>query len=43
VVELIRSEVKERRTAAVIVTHDDRITRFADRTVRIVDGVLTAA
>ena len=42
VMELIRSEMKGRGTAAVIVTHDDRITRFTDRTVHITDGVLEA-
>jgi len=42
VMELIRSEMKRRGTAAVIVTHDDRITRFTDRTARITDGVLEA-
>ena len=42
VMELIRSEMKDRGTAAIVVTHDDRITRFADRTVRITDGVLDA-
>ena len=40
--ELIRSEMKGRGTAAVIVTHDDRITRFTDRTAHITDGVLEA-
>ncbi len=40
VMELIRTEVKGRGTAAVIVTHDTRMTEFADRTVTIVDGVL---
>jgi putative ABC transport system ATP-binding protein len=38
VVELIREEMRARRTAAIIVTHDERITHFADRTVRIEDG-----
>jgi putative ABC transport system ATP-binding protein len=38
VVRLIRDEVKARGTAAIIVTHDDRITHYADRTVHIVDG-----
>ena len=38
VVKLIRDEMKSRGTAAVIVTHDDRITHYADRVVRIVDG-----
>jgi putative ABC transport system ATP-binding protein len=41
VVELIRQEVTSRGTAAVIVTHDDRITRHADRTVHIEDGRIT--
>ncbi|HEX6419991.1 MAG TPA: ABC transporter ATP-binding protein [Acidimicrobiales bacterium] len=38
VVRLIRDEMRSRGTAAVIVTHDDRITHYADRTVRIEDG-----
>ena len=42
VMELICSEMKSRGTAAVIVTHDDRITHYADRTVHITDGVLDA-
>ena len=42
VMELIRSEMKSRDTAAVIVTHDSRMTEYADRTVRIVDGRLAA-
>jgi putative ABC transport system ATP-binding protein len=42
VTELIRSEMKSRGTAAVIVTHDERITHFADRTVRIEDGRIEA-
>jgi putative ABC transport system ATP-binding protein len=42
VMELIRNEMKGRGTAAVIVTHDDRITRFTDRTTHITDGVLEA-
>jgi putative ABC transport system ATP-binding protein len=40
--QLIRDEVKGRGTAAVIVTHDERMTHYADRTVHIVDGVLRA-
>ncbi len=43
VMELIQSEMRARGTAAVIVTHDTRMTHYADRTVRIVDGVLRAA
>jgi putative ABC transport system ATP-binding protein len=38
VVKLIRDEMKSRGTAAVIVTHDDRITHYAERIIRIVDG-----
>jgi putative ABC transport system ATP-binding protein len=38
VVRLIRQEMKSRGKAAIIVTHDDRITHYADRIVRIVDG-----
>ena len=41
-VELIREEMKSRGTAAIIVTHDDRITGYADRTVHITDGRLEA-
>lgn len=42
VMELIQSEMRQRNTAAIIVTHDERITRYADRTVHIVDGQLDA-
>lgn len=42
VMNLIVSEVKRRETAAVIVTHDVRMTHFADRTVSITDGRLAA-
>ncbi|HSL60095.1 MAG TPA: ABC transporter ATP-binding protein [Acidimicrobiales bacterium] len=42
VMELITNEVKSRSTAAVIVTHDTRMTHYADRTVEIVDGHLAA-
>jgi putative ABC transport system ATP-binding protein len=42
VMELITREVKQRSTAAVIVTHDTRMTRYADRTVEILDGRLAA-
>ena len=41
VVHLIRDEMKARGTAAIIVTHDDRITHYADRIVTITDGRLT--
>jgi putative ABC transport system ATP-binding protein len=42
VMELIRSEMKARGTAAIVVTHDDRITSYCDRTVHITDGNLDA-
>lgn len=42
VMELIVDEVKARSTAAVIVTHDVRMTRYADRAVEIVDGTLAS-
>lgn len=41
-VRLIREEMKSRGTAAIIVTHDERITQYADRTVHIVDGRISA-
>jgi putative ABC transport system ATP-binding protein len=40
VMELIVTEVRARATAAVIVTHDTRMTHYADRTLNIVDGIL---
>jgi putative ABC transport system ATP-binding protein len=42
VMELIRTEMKTRGTAAIVVTHDERITSFCDRSVHITDGVLQA-
>jgi len=42
VVGLIREEMKRRGTAAIIVTHDDRITHHADRTAHITDGRIAA-
>ncbi len=38
VVQLIRDEMKSRGTAAILVTHDERITHYADRVAHIVDG-----
>lgn len=40
VMELIQAEMRRRNTAAVIVTHDTRMTHYADRTVQIIDGIL---
>ncbi len=42
VMELIRTEMKQRGTAAVVVTHDERITDYCDRTLHIIDGHLAA-
>jgi putative ABC transport system ATP-binding protein len=42
VMELLRAEITGRGVAAVIVTHDTRMTHFTDRTVEIVDGRLSA-
>jgi putative ABC transport system ATP-binding protein len=42
VMELIRTEVKGRGTAAIVVTHDQRMTHYADRVVEISDGRLAA-
>ena len=43
VMELIVNEVRARETAAVIVTHDLRMTHYADRTLKITDGVLESS
>jgi putative ABC transport system ATP-binding protein len=40
VMDLLRREIKGRGVAAIIVTHDDRVLDYGDRTVRIVDGAL---
>jgi len=42
VMELIQTEVKGRGIAAVIVTHDTRMTHYCDRVVSILDGQLAA-
>jgi putative ABC transport system ATP-binding protein len=42
VMELVRSEMKARGTAAVVVTHDGRVTEWCDRTVEISDGRIRA-
>ncbi len=42
VMELIQGEMKSRGIAAIVVTHDERITHFCDRSVHIVDGRLEA-
>ena len=42
VMELIQTEMKQRGISCIVVTHDERITRFCDREVHIVDGTLAA-
>ena len=42
VMELIRTEMKQRGTSAIVVTHDERITQYCDRSVHIIDGRLAA-
>ncbi len=42
VMELIRTEIQGRGIAAVIVTHDRRMTHYCDRVVTITDGRLAA-
>ena len=41
VMTLIRDEMKSRGTSAIVVTHDERITAFCDRTAHIIDGSLS--
>ncbi len=43
VMDLLEREIKGRGVAAVIVTHDERVLGYGDRTVRIVDGALETA
>jgi putative ABC transport system ATP-binding protein len=40
VVEMLATEVHERRKAGVLVTHDERLIDLCDRVIRIEDGVL---
>jgi len=40
--EPIRTEMKQRGIAAVIVTHDERMVHYADRVAHILDGRLEA-
>jgi putative ABC transport system ATP-binding protein len=43
VMDLIRTEMKARGTSAIVVTHDERMTHYTDRTLHITDGVLDVA
>ena len=38
IVELLREMTRERGVAAVVATHDERMTRHCDRVLRLVDG-----
>lgn len=40
VMELLARETKEQDKATIIVTHDERLTQFCDKTYIIIDGVL---
>ncbi len=42
IMELLRNIVKERKKTLIIVSHDPRITQFADRIVRLEDGRITS-
>jgi putative ABC transport system ATP-binding protein len=42
VMELIRTKMNQGNTAAIVVTHDERMTHYCDRVVHILDGVLSA-
>jgi len=42
VMQLLRDEITGRGVAAVVVTHDTRMTHYTDRTVEITDGRLQA-
>ena len=41
VVAQIRKEVKERKKAAIMVTHDERMLQYCDKVYRMEDGILT--
>jgi len=41
VVELLASEIKKRGKSGVMVTHDTRMVEYTDRTLSILDGVVT--
>jgi putative ABC transport system ATP-binding protein len=43
VMQLIQSELRRRGTAAIVVTHDARVTAYCDRSITITDGRLHTA
>lgn len=38
VVKMLRDQVKSRRKSGIMVTHDERMCRFADKTISLLDG-----
>ena len=42
VMELLQREVKDRGVASIVVTHDQRVVEYGDRTIHIQDGALEA-
>ncbi len=42
VFELLREAARQQRCAVVVVTHDEGLTRFADRVIRVRDGAITS-
>ena len=40
IVELLRELTRERGVAAVVATHDERMTRHCDRVLHLVDGAM---
>ena len=41
VVQLLAEEIKKRGKSGIMVTHDTRMVDYTDRTLSILDGVLT--
>ena len=41
VVELLATEIHKRGKSGIMVTHDERMVRFTDRTLSILDGIVT--
>ena len=39
---LLQREVKDRGVASIVVTHDQRVVEYGDRTIHIQDGALEA-
>ncbi|ARJ50773.1 ABC transporter ATP-binding protein [Staphylococcus lutrae] len=41
VMDILKVQVKQRRKTCIIVTHDERLTAYCDRTFEMKDGILT--